>query len=90
MSWIDTKMSLPLKEGKYSCLIDVDGLGTLEPFKNQYFNGKDWDHYGSSRQFIRYWEASEEEYKIISDYWEIEQDKYFTELGEQANNFGGI
>jgi len=49
------KDTYPTEKGHYKCLIDYDGLGNLSESNNEYFNGDDWCHFESSRQFIRYW-----------------------------------
>ena len=90
MKWIDTKMSLPLEKGYYSCLVDVDGYGSLEEFLDEYFEGKDWCHFKSHRQFIRYWWAKKEDYQYLNDYWDGELEKHNKEMAEHANNFGGL
>lgn len=64
--WINTSISLPLREGFYICLIDFDGFGNMVESKKEKFNGKDWDLYESNCQFISYWWATKEEYEIIS------------------------
>lgn len=64
--WINSNTN-PLKEGKYTCLVDMDGFGNLAVSKNNLFDGKDWCHFNSERQFIRYWESSIEDYKILSE-----------------------
>ncbi len=89
MSWIDT-MTLPLKEGHYTCLVATDDFGTLEEFNNEYFDGKDWSNFESSRQFIRYWRATKEEYKIIHEHLDKEMEEYYKNLQEHSTNFGGI
>lgn len=54
--WIELKKDqYPKDKGNYKCLIDYDGLGNLSESNNEYFNGVDWCHFKSSRQFIRYW-----------------------------------
>jgi hypothetical protein len=75
--WIDKLLHNPLKAGKYNCLVDVDGMGNLENAPNQIFNGIDWDHYTSCRQFIRYWEATQEEWLELSKIIDKEMDVYF-------------
>lgn len=74
--WVRVTMSLPLKEGKYKCLVNYDGLGNLQESENNVFNGKDWDVFHSNCQFIEYWWASLEDYKIISDKLQSEMDSY--------------
>lgn len=88
--WINTSIALPLKSGEYTCLVQVDDFGNLEEHKGQVFEGADWSHYHSGRQFIRYWFADQETAKIISDHLEQELNKYHEQLAEEAKNFGGI
>lgn len=89
MTWIDTR-TLPLKEGKYNCLISYDDWQNLREVKDEYFDGNDWCHYNSHRQFIRYWQASKEDYEIICERHEIDYEKYLDEQAQHAKNFGGI
>ena len=49
------KGTYPKEEGRYKCLVEQDEFGTLLEVDNEYFNGKDWCHYESHRQFISYW-----------------------------------
>lgn len=65
--WIDNNISKPLRKGYYKTLVDWDGLGTLQETENELFNGNDWCHFKSSRQFIRFWWAEKEDYKTITD-----------------------
>ena len=53
--WINKNIKNPEKEGSYKCLIEIDELGSLEEVENQYFDGVDWCHMESCRQFISYW-----------------------------------
>jgi hypothetical protein len=62
--WINKMMSNPLKEGRYKTLVG-DDFGNLSEADNELFDGIDWCHYESSRQFIEYWWASDEDYKVI-------------------------
>lgn len=48
-----TETELELKEGYYTCLVDMDGFN-LQEFKNQYYNGFRFCWYESYAQFIRY------------------------------------
>lgn len=49
------KNNYPKEKGNYKCLVEIDELGNLQEMENQYFNGKDFCHFESCRQFIRYW-----------------------------------
>lgn len=89
MTWIDTR-TLPLKEGKYTCLVATDDWGNLSEAKLQYFNGKDWDWYDSAVQYIKFWQASKEDYEIICEFHEAEYEKYLNQQVEEAKNFGGL
>lgn len=71
MIYIDINRSVPLKEGSYDCLVDIDGFGNLQIALGEHFNGRDWSY----NQFIKYWKASKEDYKIISDKQDQEFDK---------------
>jgi hypothetical protein len=54
--WIELrKNQYPTEKGNYKCLVTVDDEGSLEEMDNQYFNGFDWCHMNSCRQFISYW-----------------------------------
>lgn len=79
--WIDNSISKPLREGYYRTLVDFDGI-TLTESEKDLFNGTDWDRYESNVQFIRYWWASKEDYKIISDLVEKEVDEYYRQLNK--------
>ncbi len=58
--WIELKKGqYPTKEGEYKTLIEWDETGTLVENERDYFDGKDWCHYRSNRQFIRYWWSEE-------------------------------
>lgn len=80
--WIDNK-NFPPEAGYYICLIDLDGFGNLIEIPYQLFDGKDWSHTHSSRQFIRYWKATQEQYNQISTRTEKEYDEY---LESKLNN----
>lgn len=73
--WIDVKIS-PLRKGNYRTLVDVDGLGALGEYENEYFDGEDWCHFKSNRQFIRYWKAEPIDYKEISEMLNTEYENY--------------
>jgi|GEM_PF-6523211 len=88
--WIDAKMSNPIKKGLYKCLVVQDDYGTLKEETNEVFNGDDWCHYNSCRQFISFWWATKEEYQIISDHLDEEKEKYLNQLEEESKNFGGL
>lgn len=88
--WIDTKISNPIKKGVYTCLAVQDDYGTLKEEIGEVFNGEEWCHYNSHRQFIAFWWATKEEYQIISDHLEEEKDKYLKQLELESKNFGGI
>jgi len=88
--WIDNRISRPLKKGYYKTLVDWDGFGNLKEDNNEWFNGIDWDLYNSSVQFISYWWAEKEDYEIIANHLEKEQEKYLTEMEEASKNFGGL
>lgn len=90
MPYINTTTALPLKSGAYKCLIDIDGLNTLDEADNQVFNGKDWDTYESNCQYIRYWWADKEDYAIISAHIESEIELYQQQLEKESKNFGGL
>lgn len=70
--WINNNISRPLRHDKYKTLVDVDGLGNLEEYSNELFDGYNWCNYGSNAQFICYWWAEKENYKIIIDKIEAE------------------
>lgn len=54
--WIELrKNQYPKQKGNYKCLVEIDEEGSLEEMDNQFFNGVDWCHFNSCRQFIRYW-----------------------------------
>lgn len=48
-----TETEIDLKEGYYTCLVDMDGFN-LQEFNNQYYNGFRFCFYESYAQFIRY------------------------------------
>lgn len=60
--WIDNNIAKPLKKGLYKSLVEEDGVGNLEEYGNETFNGVDWDLYESNSNFIRFWWAEEDEY----------------------------
>ena len=68
--WIDRKLFNPFKKGYYKCLVQQDEMGSVKEADNELFNGQDWDVYESYQQFIRFWWANEEEYKIVSEKWD--------------------
>jgi len=89
MVWIDTKMSLPSIKGKYTCLVAVDDFGTLQQVELEHFDGQDWSHTHSHRQFIRYWQARKDQYQDIHSKLEDEKDSY--DLNNwYENNFGEL
>jgi hypothetical protein len=53
--WIPIYLEYPKEEGFYRCLVVQDDNGVLVESENEYFDGVDWCHYLSSRQFISYW-----------------------------------
>ena len=77
--WINNNISKPLRKGNYKTLVDFDGLGNLIEMEDEYFNGDSWDLYSSSVQFISFWWAEKEDYKIITD--KIEAEIVQTEVG---------
>ena len=68
--WIDKQLFNPSKKGYYKCLVQQDEMGSVKEAGNELFNGQDWDVYESYQQFIRFWWANEEEYKIVSEKWD--------------------
>lgn len=43
----------------------------FNPFKKGYYKCLvEWDAYESHQQFIRFWWANEEEYKIVEEKWD--------------------
>lgn len=84
--WIDNSINQPQKEGNYKTLIEIDEMGTLSENDNEHFNGKDWSHTESSRQFIRYWWCEKEEYKVLSDKYEEGLNKYLEESKPKEEN----
>jgi len=62
--WIDNNISYPTKGGVYRTLVDIDDLNTLVEQDGK-FEGGDWCHYESARQYVRYWWATEEDYKEV-------------------------
>jgi len=83
--WINKMMSNPLREGRYKTLVG-DDFGNLSEATNELFNGVDWCHYWSNRQFIEYWWASDEDYIIILD--KLEDDKESSEKFAKFVLFG--
>jgi len=71
MVWINCSMSNPPREGTYTCLVDIDGFGTLAETHGCKFNGKDWTWESSGAQFTTHWKATQEEYDQISKKWEV-------------------
>ena len=74
--WINNSIAKPLRKGYYKTLVDWDGLGNLGETEGQLFDGVDWSHYESSRQYIRYWFSEKEDYEIIADKLEKEMENY--------------
>lgn len=89
MSWINNN-TYPLEKGNYRCLVSKDDFGSLIEAENELFDGTDWSHTESHRQFIRYWWADKETYQIISDQFYDGLEKYQEEQAEHARNFGGL
>jgi len=90
MSWIDNGAYYPLEKGYYKCLVIKDDFGTLTEAENELFDGDDWSHTKSHRQFIRFWWSDKETYQIISDRWYDHLEKWQEEQAENARNFGGL
>ena len=88
--WINNSMAKPLRKGYYKTLVDWDGLGNLGETEGQLFDGVDWSHYESSRQYICFWFAEKEDYNIIADHLEEQQEKYMREMEEHSKNYGGL
>lgn len=88
--WINNRISRPLRKGYYKALVDWDGFGNLTEVENQYFKETDWSYFESSRQYISYWWAEKEDYEIIANHLEKEQEKYLIEMEEVSKNFGGL
>jgi hypothetical protein len=82
--WIDNRLSRPIKEGRYKTLVDYDGFGSLKECDNEHFNGKEWNSMDSNAQFICYWQASEEDYLILSNFWERDMEE------QVSKNFGRL
>ena len=74
--WIDNSINRPLRKGYYKTLVDFDGLGNLKEYQKEYYNGFEWDFIMSNAQFIRFWFAEGEDYKIIADKIEKEMENY--------------
>lgn len=79
--WINNSIAKPLRKGYYKTLVDWDGLGNLKECQKEYFNGLEFDWCMSNAQFISYWWAEKEDYKIIVDRLEKEMENY-----ERSNN----
>ena len=77
--WINNNISKPLRKGYYKTLVDFDGLGNLIETEDEFFNGESWDLYNSSVQFICFWFAEKEDYKIVAD--KVEAGITHTETG---------
>ena len=77
--WINNNISKPLRKGHYKTLVDFDGLGNLKEYQKEYYNGLEWDWCMSNAQFICFWFAEKEDYKIITD--KIETEIVQTEVG---------
>lgn len=88
--WINNSIAKPLRKGYYKTLVDWDGLGNLGETEGQLFDGKDWDWMDSASQYISYWWADKEDYKIIADHLEEQQEKYMREMEEHSKNYGGL
>ena len=84
--WINNSIAKPLRKGEYRTLVEEDGLGNLCEAHNELFNGIDWDVYNSHSQFISYWWADKEDYNIIADHLEEQQEKYMKEMEEHSKN----
>lgn len=65
--WVNNNVSKPLRKGNYKTLVDFDGLGNLKEYIKEYYNGLEWDWCMSNAQFIRYWWAEKEDYRIVAD-----------------------
>lgn len=74
--WIDNRIAKPLRKGYYKALVEWDGLGNLLEVSGQLFEGNDWGHYESSRQYIHYWFAERDDYKVITARLEKEMENY--------------
>jgi hypothetical protein len=72
--WIDNRIARPLRKGYYKTLVDWDGLGNLGETEGQLYEGTDWSYFESSRQYICYWWAEKEDYKVILNKLENERD----------------
>lgn len=62
--WINNNISYPLKDKVYRTLVAIDDFDTLEEHFGK-FEGGDWCHYESCRQFIRYWWSDDDHYEKI-------------------------
>jgi len=65
--WVNNSIGKPLKEGMYKTSVDYDGYGNLIESDEDFFNGSVWDLYKSYGNYIRFWFADKEDYKIITD-----------------------
>ena len=88
--WINNSIAKPLRKGYYKTLVDFDGFGNLREYQKEYYNGLEFDFMMSNAQFISYWFANEEDYKIIADHLEEQQEKYMIEMEEHSKNYGGL
>lgn len=84
--WIDCKTSLPLRIGRYRVLLELDEMGTLSESKDHLFNGKDWDRFESSCQFISHWWGAKQDYVFISAKREKELEEYQEKLKQEVDN----
>ena len=74
--WINNSIAKPLRKGEYRTLVEFDGLGNLKEYQKDYYNMLEWDFMMSNAQFIRFWWATEEDYKAIADKLEKEMESY--------------
>ena len=88
--WINNSMSKPLRKGNYKTLVDFDGLGNLQEYKRDYYNGLEWDWCMSNAQFILYWWASREDYETLSEMWNKEMEEHLNQLKQESKNYGSI
>ena len=88
--WINNNINRPLRKGYYKTLVDFDGLGNLKEYQKEYYNGLEFDWCMSNAEFIRFWWAEKEDYKIISDHLDKEMETYSKNMEEHSKNFGGI
>ena len=52
-------------------------MGSFKETNKELFNGQEWDAYESHQQFIRFWWANEEEYKIVEEKWDKQASEAF-------------